>query len=52
MFTNGTTLKSFRSEDLNNGSTVLEFLFPLGQPGGFCHKLLIYDRDGLYLGTR
>ena len=52
MFTNGTTLKSIYPADLTNGSVILQFLFPIGQPGGYCHNLLIYDRNGLYLGTR
>jgi len=52
MFSNGTTLKSVYPVDLTNGSTILQFLFPLGQSGGYCHNLLVYDRNGLYLGTR
>ncbi|NJM39070.1 MAG: hypothetical protein HC845_15115 [Akkermansiaceae bacterium] len=52
MFINGTTLKSIYPADLNNGSVNLQFLFPLGQPGGYCHRVLIYDRNGVYLGTR
>jgi hypothetical protein len=52
MFSNGTTLKSVYPADLTNGSTILQFLFPLGQSGGYCHNLLVYDRNGLYLGTR
>ncbi len=52
MFTNGTTLKSIYPADLANGSVILEFLYPLGQPGGYCHSLLVYDRNALYLGTR
>jgi hypothetical protein len=52
MFTNGTILKSIYPADLTNGSVILEFLYPLGQPGGYCHSLLVYDRNGLYLGTR
>jgi hypothetical protein len=52
MFPNGTTLRSVYLTDLTNGSAILKFLFPLGQPGGYCHHLLVYDRNGVYLGTR
>ncbi len=52
MFPNGTTLKSIYPADFTNGSVSLQFLYPLGQPGGYCHNVLIYDRNGLYLGTR
>jgi hypothetical protein len=52
MFPNGTTLKSIHPADLTNGSVILQFLFPVGQSGGYCHNLLVYDRNGLYLGTR
>ena len=52
MFANGSTLKSIYPSDLHNGWVNLEFLFPLGQSGGYCHSLFVYDRNGLYLGTR
>lgn len=52
MFPNGTTLKSIYPANLTNGSVILQFFYPLGQPGGYCHSLLVYDRNGLYLGTR
>jgi hypothetical protein len=52
MFLNGSTLKSIHPEDLVNGSVTLQFLFPLGVPGAYCHQLLVYDRNGGYLGTR
>ena len=52
MFPNGSTVRSVYPKDLTNGSVVLQFLYPLGMPGAFCHHLLIYDRVGKYLGTR
>jgi hypothetical protein len=52
MFPDGSTLRSIYPADLTNGWVNLEFLYPLGQPGGYCHKLLVYDRNGLYLETR
>jgi len=52
MFPNGSTLRSIFPDDLVNGSVRLEFLFPVGMPGGYCHYLLVYDRNAEYLGTR
>ena len=52
MFRNGSTLKSIYPADLTNGWVNLEFLFPLGTGGGYCHSLQIYGRKGEYLGTR
>jgi hypothetical protein len=52
MFPNGTTLKSVHSTDLINGSISLQFLFPLGIPGGYCHTVNVYDRNGVFLGAR
>jgi len=52
MFLNGSTLMSVYPTDLTNGWINLQFLFPIGMPGGYCHTVLIYDRNGVYLGTR
>jgi PA14 domain/Bacterial TSP3 repeat len=52
MFANGSTLRSIYPADLHNGWINLEFLFPIGQPGGYCHSLQVYDRNGAYIGTR
>ena len=52
MFANGSSFKTIYPSDLQNGWVNLEFLFPLGQPGGYCHTLVVYDRNGNYLGTR
>lgn len=52
MFPNGTTLMNVYPADLINGSLSLEFLFPLGMPGGYCHTVKVYDRNGLFLGSR
>jgi hypothetical protein len=52
MFTNGTTFRSIRLADLVNGSVSLQFLFPLGMPGGYCHTVNVYDRNGVFLGSR
>lgn len=52
LFLDGTTLKSLTAGDIQNGSVLLSFLFPLGQSGGYCHQVRVYDRNGVYLGTR
>lgn len=52
MFPNGTTTRTIRAADLLNGSVSLQFLFPLGIPGGYCHAVNVYDRNGVFLGGR
>jgi hypothetical protein len=52
MFANGGTSKTIYPADLVNGAFNLEFLFPLGQSGGYCHGLAVYDRLGVLLGGR
>ena len=52
MFRNGSTLKSILPQDLTNGWVNLEFLFPIGVSGGYCHVLKVYDRSGTYIGSR
>jgi hypothetical protein len=52
MFRNGSMLKSIYPADLTQGWVNLEFLFPQGAAGGYCHSLQIYGRNGEYLGTR
>jgi len=52
MFPNGTTVRNIRQADLTNGSVNLQFLYPLGMPGGYCHTLRVFDRNGVLLGTR
>ena len=52
MFRDGSTLKSIYPADLTNGWVKLEFLFPIGAAGGYCHGLEIFDRNGEYLGSR
>jgi len=51
-FLDGTKTKTLSSADFTNGVAVLEFLFPQGLEGGYCHHLDIYDRNGAYLGRR
>jgi hypothetical protein len=52
LFPNGTTQRTVYPSELVNGSVTLKFLFPLGMPGGYCHTLAIYDRNGFLLGQR
>lgn len=51
-FPDGTKTRVLRSEDFINGVVYLDFLFPTGMAGGYCHHLDIYDRNGAYLGRR
>jgi hypothetical protein len=52
MFADGSTFKSIYPGDLTNGWVNLAFLFPLGQSGGYCHSLTVYDRNGALIGGR
>ncbi|MEI6604769.1 MAG: PA14 domain-containing protein [Verrucomicrobiota bacterium] len=52
MFLNGSMQKSIYPGDLTNGWVNLQFLFPIGASGGYCHSLDVYGRNGDYLGSR
>jgi len=52
MFRDGGTVKTFTAADLANGILNLEFLFPKGTPGGYCHYVKIYDSAGNIIATR
>lgn len=51
-FTDGTTAKTLSASDFINGVAHVDFLFPVGMAGGYCHYLDIYDRNGAFLGRR
>ena len=51
-FLDGTKTRTLHSGDFVNGTTNLQFLFPIGLSGGYCHHLDIYDRNGAFLGRR
>ncbi len=51
-FLDGTTVKSFSEGDFVNGVAHLEFLFPTGMSGGYCHHIDLYDRNGQFIGRR
>ena len=40
------------ASDFTNGMTYLQFLFPQGMEGGYCHHIDIYGANGEYLGRR
>ncbi|MEI7910010.1 MAG: PA14 domain-containing protein [Verrucomicrobiota bacterium] len=52
MFPNGSTNRTVIPIDLTNDCIDLEFLFPVGMPGAYCHILSVFGRKGDYLGTR
>lgn len=51
-FLDGTKTLTLRAADLADGFYNLEFLFPDGMDGGYCHYIDLYDRNGSYLGRR
>ncbi|MGJ8634238.1 MAG: galactose-binding domain-containing protein [Luteolibacter sp.] len=51
-FQDGATTLTLTAEDFVNGIYILEFLFPEGLSGGYCHYTDIYDRDGNFIGRR
>ena len=50
-FLDGTKKRTLRQEDFVNGIHTLEFLFPQGMAGGYCHRIRIYDRLGRFIGS-
>jgi hypothetical protein len=52
MFRDGSMSKTIYPAELANGWVNLEFLFPVGASGGYCHSVDVYGRTGEYLGTR
>ena len=51
-FLDGTKTRKLRAEDFINGVYHLDFLFPIGLTGGYCHYLDIYDRNGVFVARR
>ena len=51
-FLDGTTVKTVSAQDFKDGVIMLEFLFPVGMTGGYCHYIDVYDRNGVCLGRR
>jgi len=48
----GSKKLTLRSESFVNGVVHLDFLFPIGMNGGYCHHLKIYDRNGKLIAQR
>jgi len=51
-FLDGTKIKTFDASYFDNGILHLEFLFPIGMSGGYCHSIDIYDAQGRKIGSR
>ncbi len=51
-FLDGTTSKTFTAEQFATGLIMLEFLFPEGMEGGYCHHVDVYGVNGEYIGRR
>ena len=52
MFLDGATVKFLSVDDFTNGIAYLEFLFPQGMAGGYCHYIDVYDAAGHLIGRR
>lgn len=52
IFPDGTKTKTLFASDFINGVVHLDFLFPIGMGGGYCHHLDIYDRNGAFITRR
>ena len=50
-FLDGSTTLTLTQSDFVNGIYNLEFLFPLGFEGGYCHSLRIYDANNRLIGS-
>ncbi len=50
MFPDGSVLRVIQPADLTSSWVNLQFLFPIGVSGGYCHTLSVFDRNGEYLG--
>lgn len=51
-FPDGTKQKTYFYDDFTNGLATLEFLLPVGMPGGYCHNISVYDANGTLIGHR
>lgn len=52
MFLDGSTVKTLTVDDMDNGIFYLEFLYPEGMDGGYCHYIDVYDANNNLLGRR
>ncbi len=51
-FLDGTTVKTLYASDLVNGVAHVDFRYPPGMTGGYCHYIRVYDAANNLLGTR
>lgn len=51
-FMDGTKTRTLTAEDFINDVYYLDFLFPVGLSGGYCHHVDIYDRNGSFVARR
>lgn len=49
-FLDGTTVRTLTAADFNEGVVYLDFLYPAGMSGGYCHYIDIYDAQNRHLG--
>jgi hypothetical protein len=51
-FLDGTTVKTLTSADFVEGVAYVDFRYPAGMTGGYCHYIDVYDAQNRYLGRR
>lgn len=51
-FLDGTKTFTLSAADFTNDIYYLDFLFPIGMSGGYCHYIDIYDRNGAFVARR
>jgi hypothetical protein len=49
-FLDGTTVKTLTAADFTAGVAYLDFLYPGGMEGGYCHYIDVYDAQNRHLG--
>jgi hypothetical protein len=51
-FLDGTTVMTLAAEDFVEGVAYVDFRYPSGMSGGYCHYIDVYDAQNRYLGRR
>lgn len=51
-FLDGTTVKTLTAEDFVEGVAYVDFRYPSGMSGGYCHYIDVYDAQNRHLGRR
>ena len=52
MFQDGSVLASFTAADFKDDLLWLDFFYPIGMSGGYCHYVTIRDRAGVVVGRK